>query len=143
MVGKRPEIIEIESSQLEELLARAESHTLHPDDYQTIETLVKSYCSLIDLLQDKNTSLARLRRLLFGASTEKLRELLPDRTPPPPGGAPADPPELAGDRPSDNHHASTGDSPAPGADERKKKEKRARAKRRRQIQRFQANRGCA
>ena len=71
----------MEASRLEELLARAESNTLPPDDYPTIETLVKSYTSLIDLLQDKSTSLARLRKLLFGASTEKLRDLFPDVPP--------------------------------------------------------------
>lgn len=75
MAGQRPKIVEIEASCLEELLARA-SQTLQPGDYQTIETLVNSYTSLIDLLQNKNTSLARLRKLLFGNSNEKLDDLL-------------------------------------------------------------------
>lgn len=132
MVGKSPEIIEMEASRLEELLARAESNTLRPEDYPTIAILVKSYTSLIDLLQDKSTSLARLRKLLFGASTEKLRDLFPDAPPLPSG---AEPPGLAEQRPTDNH-----DDSAPGSDERKKKEKRARAKRRLQVQRFQASR---
>lgn len=137
MVGKSPEIIEMEASRLEELLARAESNTLRPEDYPTIATLVKSYTSLIDLLQDKSTSLARLRKLLFGASTEKLRDLFPDAPPLPPG---AEPPGLAEQRPPENHDDSASDLPAPGSDERKKKEKRARAKRRLQVQRFQASR---
>ena len=132
MVGRSPEIIEMEASRLEELLARAESNTLRPEDYPTIATLVKSYTSLIDLLQDKSTSLARLRKLLFGASTEKLRDLFPDAPPLPSG---AEPPGSAEPRPAEHH-----DDSAPGSDERKKKEKRARAKRRLQVQRFQASR---
>jgi hypothetical protein len=52
---------------LEELLTRAESHTPKPDEYT----------SLLELLEDKKASLARLHKL-FGTTTEKLRDILPD-----------------------------------------------------------------
>jgi transposase len=71
MVPTKPTTIEIDVQKLEDVLRRVEANELTEDDCQTIRTLLASYVHLTELLKDKNTSLARLRKLLFGASTEK------------------------------------------------------------------------
>ena len=45
--------------------------SLTEDDCEAIRTLCKAYVQLTELLKDKNTSLARLRKLFFGSQTEK------------------------------------------------------------------------
>jgi transposase len=71
MARKRTEIIELDAQRVEELLRRAEAHSFETEDYQTIRLLVESYACLTSMLGDKNTTIARLRKLLFGATTEK------------------------------------------------------------------------
>jgi len=68
---KQPEIVEMDASQLEALLHRAEAEALEKEDYHTIRVVFESYFQLTSLVGDKNTTIARLRKLLFGARTEK------------------------------------------------------------------------
>lgn len=139
MAGKSPQIVEMEASRLEELLARAEAQTLEPEDYQAIETLVQSYRSLIDLLQNKNTSLARLRKLLFGSPSEKLSDLFAGVHPTGTASnssSDADPP----DPDKDLKDSSSDDTSSSDSEDEKKRQKRARAKRRVELQKFQASR---
>ena len=70
-----PEIIDVNSQQLEELLARAVSNTLREEDTQLLRQIFDSYVHLFELVGDKNTTIARLRKLFFGASTEKAEKL--------------------------------------------------------------------
>ena len=67
----KPTIIELDMNKLEEILRRVEAKELHADDYETIRTVIESYVGLFCLVGDKNTTIARLRKMLFGASTEK------------------------------------------------------------------------
>jgi transposase len=67
--------IELDMKDLEDTLRRLEA-TLDEKDYEKIKALVDAYDYITDLLQDKNTSLARLRKMLFGASTEKTRAVV-------------------------------------------------------------------
>jgi transposase len=67
----KPTIIELDIDKLEEILRRVEAKELHADDYETISTVIESYVGLFSLVGDKNTTIARLRKMLFGASTEK------------------------------------------------------------------------
>ena len=76
MVSTKPTTIEIDVQKLEEVLRRVEANDLTEEDCQTIRTLLASYVHLTELLRDKSTSLARLRRMLFGASTEKTAAVL-------------------------------------------------------------------
>jgi len=64
---------------LEDVLRRAEANELTEDDCATIRTLFISYVHLLDLLKSKKTSIDRLRKLLFGASTENLAAVLGER----------------------------------------------------------------
>jgi transposase len=87
----KPTIVELNMDKLEDVLRRAETNELSEDDCETIRTLLVSYVQLLDLLKNKKTSIDRLRKMLFGASTEKLAAVLGvgKDTPPPAEEAPA------------------------------------------------------
>jgi transposase len=93
MVPTKPTTIEIDVQKLDDVLRRVEANELTEDDCQTIRTLLASYVHLTELLKDKNTSLARLRKLLFGASTEKTAAVIGGgkNVQPPSAGATATP----------------------------------------------------
>lgn len=65
-----PEIVEVDNTQLEEALHRAEE-ALDEKDAALIRAVFASYVYVTDLVEDKNTSIRRLRHLLFGTRTEK------------------------------------------------------------------------
>jgi transposase len=66
-----PEILELEVEQLEALLLRLESQQLTSQDIQTLRVALQSYLYVTQLIDQKSTTIARLRKLLFGAETEK------------------------------------------------------------------------
>jgi len=70
MVLAKPTIIELDMAKLEELLSRAEA-ALDQEDYATIKAVIESYAYLANLVGNKNITIVRLRKMLFGASTEK------------------------------------------------------------------------
>ena len=65
--------------ELEETLRRAET-VLSREDYARLKLLAESYVCLTELVGDKNTSIARLRKLLFGAKTEKTATVVGQRS---------------------------------------------------------------
>ena len=70
MTRKTPEIVDVDTEELEDLLRRAEQ-ALDADDTELIRRVFESYNYVIGVLEHKHTSLNRLRKLLFGARTEK------------------------------------------------------------------------
>jgi transposase len=74
-----PEIIEVDSPRLEEVLGRAEQ-ALAKEDVALLRALVEAYRYVVDLVEDKNTSMGRLRQLLFGSRTEKTNAVLGRKT---------------------------------------------------------------
>jgi len=66
-------------SELEETLRRAEA-ALSNEDYGRLKRLAESYACLTELVGDKSTSIARLRKLLFGAKTEKTAAVVSQRS---------------------------------------------------------------
>src|SRR3712207_1184640 len=60
-----------DTAEIEALMARLEAGQLQDGDTRTLHRLLGTFLSLIHLLQRKNASLARLRRLLFGPRSEK------------------------------------------------------------------------
>jgi transposase len=94
-----PEILEVNDAQLEDLLRRVEA-ALDAEDATLIRRLFASYAYVTDLVEDKKTSIRRLRELLFGKPTEKTAAVLgrtsdqPLTTAPP--GAAAEPPLAPG-----------------------------------------------
>ncbi len=87
MVSTKPTIIELDMKKLEDVLRRVEA-ALGEEDYATIKAVVESYAYLADLVGNKNTSIARLRKLLFGAKTEKTAAVIGNRTEPEPRSSP-------------------------------------------------------
>jgi transposase len=65
-----PGLVEVDSTQLEEVLRRVEQ-SLDEKDSALVRAVFESYAYVADLVEDKNTSIRRLRQLFFGASTEK------------------------------------------------------------------------
>lgn len=77
MKTPKQEIVELNTDRIEELLQRAET-ALNEEDYRTIKAVFESYAYLTDLVEDKGTTIARLRKLLFGSRTEKTRDVIKD-----------------------------------------------------------------
>jgi transposase len=78
MTRKSPEIIEVDTQRIEELLQRAATNTLREDDMALMRQIFTSYQGFFQIVGDKNTSIARLRRMMFGATTEKSKSVLDD-----------------------------------------------------------------
>jgi hypothetical protein len=106
MARNSPEILDLDAQELEPLLQRLESGTLDTEDYPTICALIKAYMYLLDKLEDKNTTLARLRKILFGSSSEKTQAVIGKPDEAPSGDAAQDHP--SGDGVEDNPSASSG-----------------------------------
>jgi transposase len=76
MMSKEATIIELGMDELSEILRRAEARQFSDKDYDTTKTVFESYVHLLDLLKTKNVSIRRLRKMLFGASTEKTASVI-------------------------------------------------------------------
>ncbi len=90
--------------ELKDLLQRAEAKQFNDKDYETIKAVAESYVHLTGLLKDKNISLARLRKMLFGANTEKTEAVVG-------GGTDSQSPPSADE--ADSETRSKDDPPAP------------------------------
>jgi len=66
-----PEILELDTEQTEALLCRLEARELTPDDFEALRAALQSYLYVTQLIDSKSTTIARLRKLLFGVETEK------------------------------------------------------------------------
>ena len=64
MAAPAPEIIDLDVQQLEALLRRAEEGTFAQEDYSMIRAVVESYFYLTNLIDQKSTTIARLRKLI-------------------------------------------------------------------------------
>lgn len=69
--------VDLNMDDLDALLERAKAGPLSEADYQTLKAAVATLGYLTQLLEDRTTTLQRLRQLLFGARTEKTRTVLP------------------------------------------------------------------
>lgn len=117
MTAPAPEIIDLDVQQLEALLRRAEEGAFAHEDYSTIRAVLESYFYLTNLIDQKSTTITRLRKLLFGAPTEKTSTVLGRETPTADGhesSEPTSPSEQeapqAGSGPSDAEPPPAGDS---------------------------------
>jgi len=72
---QKQKIVKLDTVELEGILRRAEAE-LDKEDYELLKALVESYVYVTNLVEDKSTTIARLRKLLFGSSSEKIRDVL-------------------------------------------------------------------
>ena len=70
-----PEILEVNDTQLEDVLRRIEG-AVDDKDFALIRALFQSYTYVAGLVEDKNTSIRRLRQLFFGKRTEKTKAIV-------------------------------------------------------------------
>jgi len=78
-----PEIVSLNSAQVEELLAKL-APLLPAETYRLVEKVFRTLQWLMGVIQAKDTTIGRLARMIFGAKTEKTSRLFPQ---PPPTGS--------------------------------------------------------
>ena len=102
---------EISVTELKAILERARSAALTADDVDKLTAAVDTLAVLTNELTAKGTSIERLKRMLFGAPTEKTSRVLGRK----PSGRPAD---RAGDKPKEPRrgHGRNGAADYPGAE---------------------------
>jgi len=71
-----PKRINLTPEQLDALLKRVETGTLQDGDYEIIKGMADTLSFLSQALDNKNTSIKRLLKLIFGDSTEKTAQVL-------------------------------------------------------------------
>ncbi len=67
--------IEIAHQELNDILAHVKA-SLPSSDYEQIKKLINAYVALQQLIQKKNMSISRLRKMIFGSKTEKTSNVL-------------------------------------------------------------------
>lgn len=72
---KVPERIDMKPEELDALVARVKSGALKEGDPQVIETMAETIKFLSSAVDEKSMSIERLRRILFGAKTEKTKNV--------------------------------------------------------------------
>ncbi|HEY6403872.1 MAG TPA: transposase [Blastocatellia bacterium] len=70
-MANRDDIPKTDPSEIEALIQRLKQSNLEPRDAQLVERLLRLVLSMASLLQHKNASIKRLKRLIFGPSSDK------------------------------------------------------------------------
>src|SRR5262249_3768154 len=70
-MAKQDDIPKTDPSEIEALIQRLKQSNLEPRDAQLVERLLRLVLSMASLLQHKNASIKRLKRLIFGPSSDK------------------------------------------------------------------------
>src|SRR5512143_1255436 len=84
-----PELVKVDSTRLEEVLRRVEQ-LLDEKDSALVRAVFESYAYVADLVEDKNTSIRRLRQLFFGARTETTEAVVGQKIRKPDAAVPRD-----------------------------------------------------
>jgi hypothetical protein len=67
---------DLDMKELETILDRAREGTLDEEGYEKLKAALSTLGYLTDMIGDKNTTIKRLRKILFGSSTEKISNVL-------------------------------------------------------------------
>jgi len=73
---KPPEIIELDAPAVAEIRQRIAARQLTERDHEIFAAILAAYCFLVNLLTSKRITIARLKKLLFGARTETTEAVL-------------------------------------------------------------------
>jgi len=68
--------LEVSREELLNLLEHARTEALSEPEYQQLKAALDTLVYLTQLVEDKNTTIGRLRQILFGASSEKMSQVL-------------------------------------------------------------------
>lgn len=90
--------IDVSMDELEELFARLKAQGVEEKDTDLLRRIAESYLFVLNELGDRNATIRRLRQLIFGAKTEKTKDVVgkePSRisSPPPSSDGPAEKPK--------------------------------------------------
>jgi len=107
---RAPEIVSLSPGQLEELLVRVAT-LLPTETYQLIEKLLRTLQWLMGAIETKDTTIGRLGRMIFGAQTEKTKQLFPQ----PPSASSPNPVASAAPPPKRQGHGRTAAADYTGA----------------------------
>lgn len=69
--------IDVPMEELEKVLERARKEPLDEEGYAKLKASLETLGYLVQLVENKDTTIHRLRQMLFGSSTEKTSEVLP------------------------------------------------------------------
>jgi transposase len=108
-----PGLIEVDSEQLEDLLRRVE-RSLDEEDGLLIRRVFESYAYVSDLVEDRNTSIRRLRELFFGSPTEKTGAVTGRKARKPEADPPGEAGAVAGEESTDGSTGSEATAPPKG-----------------------------
>lgn len=78
------ERMDMNQQELDALLERARTGPLSEEDCAKLKNVIETLSYLTDLLEDRKTTIQKLRQILFGATTEKTSNLVKTDTPHPP-----------------------------------------------------------
>src|SRR5262245_27373494 len=70
-MAKRDDVPKMDTSEIEALIQRLKQSNIKPRDAQLVERLLRLALSMASLLQHKNTSSKRIKRLIFGPNSDK------------------------------------------------------------------------
>lgn len=73
---KAPQVVAISAEEVQALLERVRPR-VEPGDYQVVEGLAQTVQRLLQLLDDRDVSLAKLRQILFGTRSERKEKVFP------------------------------------------------------------------
>ena len=71
MKYQNPKVIEMDKKNIDAVLRRVETSQLQDGDIEALRSLGESYVTLLGMIKQDRTTIGRLRKMLFGASTEK------------------------------------------------------------------------
>jgi len=71
--------LELPIEEIEAIIERAQVGAISPEEYTKLKALIQTIALLKEELQAKKTSLQRLKRMLFGSSTERTGEVLGEK----------------------------------------------------------------
>jgi transposase len=104
MTTPKPKIVELSMDEWEAILQRAQAEPLNEAECEQLKALGESYIYLLKLLEDKRITIDRLRKLLFGATTEKTSNVIPpNEAAPSPTAQPGAEPQLEEATPAPGH----------------------------------------
>jgi len=76
---RRPERREVRLDELRAILDRAQSAPLSAEEHEMLAAAVETLAFITQELEESGVTIARLRKLLFGSSSEKTRDVLGDK----------------------------------------------------------------
>lgn len=118
---EKKQIEKVDMDEIEAILEDAKKQALNAEQHRKLKAAVETLAFLTSEIEDKSTTIRRLRNLLFGSTTEKTKAVLPDGAKPGESGPPQS--DAAGTRGGEGNGAK-GDGAEPGLEQGQERKKR-------------------